>query len=46
MELISNRHLYSLSCMKDRYVGSKYMHFMTTNNYMKESETQAVGPHT
>jgi hypothetical protein len=32
MELVSNRHLSSISCMKCRYVGGKYMHFMTANN--------------
>jgi hypothetical protein len=31
VELISNRHLSSISCMKCRYVGGKYMHFMTAN---------------
>jgi hypothetical protein len=31
MELISNRHLSSISLMKCRYVGGKYLHFMTTN---------------
>jgi hypothetical protein len=31
IELISNRHLFSTSCMKCRYVGTKYMHFMTAN---------------
>jgi hypothetical protein len=31
VELISNKHLSSISWMKCRYVGSKYMHFMTTN---------------
>jgi hypothetical protein len=28
VELVSNRHLSSISCMKYRYVGGKYMHFM------------------
>jgi hypothetical protein len=32
MELVSNRHLSSISYMKCRYVGGKYMHFMTTNS--------------
>jgi hypothetical protein len=32
MELVSNRHLSSISCMKCRYVGGKYMHFMTANS--------------
>jgi hypothetical protein len=31
MELVSNRNLSSISCMKCRYVGSKYMLFMTAN---------------
>jgi hypothetical protein len=31
VELVSNRLLSSTSCMKCRYVGSKYMHFMTAN---------------
>jgi hypothetical protein len=31
IELISNRHLSSISWMKCRYVGGKYMHFMTAN---------------
>jgi hypothetical protein len=31
MELISNKHLSSLSWMKYRYVGGKYMYFMTAN---------------
>jgi hypothetical protein len=31
LELISNRHLSSISCMKCRYVGGKYMHFITAN---------------
>jgi hypothetical protein len=30
-KLVSNRHLCSISCMKCRYVGGKYMHFMTAN---------------
>jgi hypothetical protein len=29
---VSNRHLSSISCMKCRYVGDKYMHFMSANN--------------
>jgi hypothetical protein len=32
MELISNKHLSSISCMKYRYDCGKYMHFMTANN--------------
>jgi hypothetical protein len=32
MELVSNKHLSSISWMKYRYVGSKYMHFMTANS--------------
>jgi hypothetical protein len=31
VELISNKHLSSISWMKYRYVGGKYMHFMTAN---------------
>jgi hypothetical protein len=31
MEQVSNKHLYSISYMKCRYVGGKYMHFMTAN---------------
>jgi hypothetical protein len=31
VELISNRHLSSISWMKCRYVGGKYVHFMTAN---------------
>jgi hypothetical protein len=31
VELISNKHIYSISWMKCRYVGGKYMHFMTAN---------------
>jgi hypothetical protein len=31
VELVSNKHLYSISWMKCRYVGGKYMHFMTAN---------------
>jgi hypothetical protein len=31
MELVSNRHISSISWIKCRYVGGKYMHFMTTN---------------
>jgi hypothetical protein len=31
VELVSNRHLYSISCMKCRYVRGKYMQFMTAN---------------
>jgi hypothetical protein len=30
IELISNKHISSISCLKYRYVGCKYMHFMTT----------------
>jgi hypothetical protein len=32
MELVSNKHLSSISCMKCRYVGSKYMYFMAANS--------------
>jgi hypothetical protein len=32
VELVSNRHLSSISCMKCSYVGGKYMHFMTANS--------------
>jgi hypothetical protein len=31
MELISNKHLSPISWMKCRYVGGKYVHFMTAN---------------
>jgi hypothetical protein len=31
MELVSNKHLSSISWMEYRYVGGKYMHFMTVN---------------
>jgi hypothetical protein len=31
VELISNKHLSSISWMKCRYVGGKYMHFVTAN---------------
>jgi hypothetical protein len=31
VDLISNKHLSSISWMKCRYVGSRYMHFMTAN---------------
>jgi hypothetical protein len=31
MELVSNKHLSSISWMKCSYVGGKYMHFMTVN---------------
>jgi hypothetical protein len=31
VELISNRHLSSISWMKCRFVGGKYMHFVTAN---------------
>jgi hypothetical protein len=34
VELVSNRHLSSISCMKYRYVGGKYMHFITANSHM------------
>jgi hypothetical protein len=34
MELISNKHLSSISCMNCRYVGGKYIHLMTANNYL------------
>jgi hypothetical protein len=36
MELVSNRHLSSISCMKCSYVGSKYMHFVTANSSYTE----------
>jgi hypothetical protein len=32
MELVSKRHLSSISSMKLRYVGGKYMHFMVPGN--------------
>jgi hypothetical protein len=31
VELVSNKHISSISWMKCRYVAGKYMHFMTTN---------------
>jgi hypothetical protein len=31
MELVSNKHLSSISCMEYSYVGGKYIHFMTAN---------------
>jgi hypothetical protein len=31
VELVSNKHISSISWMKFRYVGGKYMHFMTAN---------------
>jgi hypothetical protein len=31
MELVSNKHLSSISWMEYRYADGKYMHFMTTN---------------
>jgi hypothetical protein len=31
MELVSSKHLSFICCMKCRYVGSKYKHFMTSN---------------
>jgi hypothetical protein len=31
VELVSNKHLSSISWMECRYVGDKYMHFMTAN---------------
>jgi hypothetical protein len=37
MKLISNRHISSTSCMKCRYVGCKYMHFMTANTQPKSA---------
>jgi hypothetical protein len=33
VELVSNKHISSISWIKYRYVGSKYMHFMTANSY-------------
>jgi hypothetical protein len=33
VELVSTRHLSSISCIKCRYVGGKYMHFMTANTH-------------
>jgi hypothetical protein len=41
MKLVSNRHLSYISCMKYRYVGTKYMYFMTTNS-MYFSRTRNV----
>jgi hypothetical protein len=37
MELVSNRHLSSISCKKCRYVGGKDMYFMTANTYVEFS---------
>jgi hypothetical protein len=34
VELISNKHLSSISWLKCRYVGGKYMYFMTINKYL------------
>jgi hypothetical protein len=31
VELVSNKHLSSIYLMKYRYIGGKYMHFMTAN---------------
>jgi hypothetical protein len=31
VELVSNKHLSSISWMKCRYVGCKYIHFMTAS---------------
>jgi hypothetical protein len=36
VELISNKHLSSISCMKCRYVGGKYTHFMTVNTHQMQ----------
>jgi hypothetical protein len=41
MELISNKHLSSISCLKCRYADGKYLHFMTANNPLR----QHVLPH-
>jgi hypothetical protein len=37
VELISNKNLSSISWMKCRFVGGKYMHFMTTNTLTRLS---------
>jgi hypothetical protein len=36
VELVSNRHLFSISCMKCRHVNGKYIHFMSTNNLINK----------
>jgi hypothetical protein len=35
VELISNKHLSSISSMKYRYVGSRYMNFITVNKHVQ-----------
>jgi hypothetical protein len=35
VELVSNKHIFSISWMKCRYVGSKYMQFLTTNTKLE-----------
>jgi hypothetical protein len=40
VKLVSNKHLSSISYMKCRYVGSKYMHFMTANTMQLMSARQ------
>jgi hypothetical protein len=43
VELISNKHLYSISLMKCRYLGDKYMHFMTVNSIIPNNpQSQSV----
>jgi hypothetical protein len=42
MELISNKHLSSISCMKCRYVGGKYTHFMTANTPPPHTHTHTL----
>jgi hypothetical protein len=42
MELISNRHLSSIFCMKCRYVGGKYVHFMTANNHQSVLDSSYI----
>jgi hypothetical protein len=42
MELVSNRHLSSISCMKYRYVGGKHMHFITSNTVPSRATLRVV----
>jgi hypothetical protein len=39
VELVSNKNLSSISCMKCRSVGGKYMHFMTANTHRLRNST-------
>jgi hypothetical protein len=38
MELVSNKHLSSIYCMKFRYVSDKYMHFMAANRGLPDAD--------